>query len=1255
MARRLTTGFESRRFTSSATTNGEAQGTFFGGAGTPSVDTSNQWSGSCCLKCTKSTQTYMAWFESTATEIWQWAQIVFKPGSSWEEYLSPMACSIGGKEIGFYTFNDGSEIGIFFSGAGEEFWEPDPSFKLPNLTTEHHIVEIGLWPHASNAAKSKSRLVIRNEQGELLFDHEREGNIGGTGTLGSWTFGNLGSSTCDVYISQAIINDSTGESENGQIGYQKVALLKPVSDNSREGFVTGAGGTTNLFNAVDNYPPVGVANGSKTATSQIYSATNNTNHFYRANTATYEASIASGGAGLIAGDTITAMMTLARVGNSSGTARNMAVKCNANPVIPEATTATSGTAGTDPTGWRTITSSYIYAPTPTRSSGAQPNIRKAAGTTDATACDSLGVYLSYRPFVKSVYETTVLEDSPVGYWRLGEISGTVASDSSGGGHSGTYKNTPTLGQPGALLDGNTAVSFLSSSKEYVEVPDAISLRLGDTWTMELWVKIPSGTTQARLGLLGKGSGEFALRAEYLEGEGGYFFTALSRGAAEPLAYGSVVITDGNWHHVVVTRDGEWSTTIYIDGTDVTIPNANVECTTTTEPVTIGSAAGTGSSEMMLGWIDEVALYPTALNAERIATHFAAAGGTVLQHGSSYGEGKSLLVKLPSVATSGHLLVSGVGIDKDSGTDPVPSEGWTVGKAHHSASVSIALAYRVATGTSGDQCTWSTSNTIESAAWIVETNMIGTPTLGSAVSFTNESEVTSVALGPVIAKGSGMAIAFVAIDTADNWDTGTACATWSNGFVEQEYYGSTNQNAGGSLTWKGVEAGTSVSTTATAADPVPDQASGILIVFSPTKSESKEYSTSLSETLSQSDSVKRSTVVVRIPTEITSISETNTRAAGIKKKSIETLSTSDGPAHISPSTFARKITETLSISDLVSIAGHAYFKSIGETFSISDSAKRTFIGVRINSESISTSEIPSRTSIRKASVTDILGTSDSLSRVGIFLRGIAQSASVIENPSRVANFLRGKTDTIHTSDDYNLIQNISRNAPESLTTLDSIKRQGIFNRAGTEITAVSDNTNRFTSTIRKITNTIFTFESSSRFYIAIRKLTENIPTSDSVIGHKSLFRIIIETLTTNDLPNRVAGSHFGRNIVDSNVLTELVKRTIVVFREVKDFVTGLDAPTRKISTIYHGERPIQIEVEIDQVVINGDMDYITIKGQAHEPLAYEFDDDQIMIELWGENLALDRTPEPMTLSVGPHTELIRSQYDDRLVLNLDSEQ
>ena len=75
----------------------------------------------------------------------------------------------------------------------------------------------------------------------------------------------------------------------------------------------------------------------------------------------------------------------------------------------------------------------------------------------------------------SAYSAAVLADTPAGYWRLGEASGTTAADSSGNSNTGTYNGGVTYGAAsGVPVDTDTSIS-LDGSSGYVQAPDSASL------------------------------------------------------------------------------------------------------------------------------------------------------------------------------------------------------------------------------------------------------------------------------------------------------------------------------------------------------------------------------------------------------------------------------------------------------------------------------------------------------------------------------------------------------------------------------------------------------------------------------------------------------------------------------------------------------------------------------------------------------------------------------------------------------------
>lgn len=226
----------------------------------------------------------------------------------------------------------------------------------------------------------------------------------GTGT-GSATvhtscaFGNFRAAAvgATMLLDDISVNNSAGTSNNSWCGPGAVIALWPVSDSSRTGFTAGAGGTTSLFDAVNNHPPTGLASGSATNGSQIKDATSNTTDNYVANMGAYTDSIASGGGGMGDSDSVRALALLALIGNSTATARTLGITGVTNPAIAEGTDTTSGTAGTYPNGWTDIGSNIIQVPTVTLSSKPTVKIRKGTATTDAVQCCAFFVTVDYTP------------------------------------------------------------------------------------------------------------------------------------------------------------------------------------------------------------------------------------------------------------------------------------------------------------------------------------------------------------------------------------------------------------------------------------------------------------------------------------------------------------------------------------------------------------------------------------------------------------------------------------------------------------------------------------------------------------------------------------------------------------------------------------------------------------------------------------------------------------------------------------------
>jgi hypothetical protein len=222
------------------------------------------------------------------------------------------------------------------------------------------------------------------------------------------------------------------------------------------------------------------------------------------------------------------------------------------------------------------------------------------------------------------YELLILSDAPLAYWRLGETTGTTVHDSSAvGTFTGTYTNTPTLGQagiPGAAP--NLAAKFdslsqpLANQQQAATFGDVLQLA-GTKATIEFWVAIV-GSVVGFAPYVARGDTTWRVS------------TAVASNKQVQFTFGSGQVTsstvanlaDGNYHHVVCTYD-QAHLTIYVDSVQV-----GQTAWSTNLPTSSGKNVGIGyNSDAQTRYIqaimDEVAVYDTALSAARVLAHYNA--------------------------------------------------------------------------------------------------------------------------------------------------------------------------------------------------------------------------------------------------------------------------------------------------------------------------------------------------------------------------------------------------------------------------------------------------------------------------------------------------------------------------------------------------------------------------------------------------------------------------------------------------------
>ncbi|GAA0829120.1 hypothetical protein GCM10009525_27440 [Streptosporangium amethystogenes subsp. fukuiense] len=224
----------------------------------------------------------------------------------------------------------------------------------------------------------------------------------------------------------------------------------------------------------------------------------------------------------------------------------------------------------------------------------------------------------------SQYRSRVLDSDPYAYWRLGEASGTVATDQGAGAADATYQSV-AYAKPGAPAGStDTAVEFTTGSA--VKLPAHTVPHLGDQISVEMWFK----TAQSGV-LMAAGTQETSgipWGPMLYVGTDGKLRGSLAAVAAPITSAG--VVNDNAWHHVVLTVSGQ-NQTLFLDGVQVGTLTAAVN--TWRNSATIGNGVADPATSPAVpspraafafkGLIDEVALYDKPLTAAEVAAHHAA--------------------------------------------------------------------------------------------------------------------------------------------------------------------------------------------------------------------------------------------------------------------------------------------------------------------------------------------------------------------------------------------------------------------------------------------------------------------------------------------------------------------------------------------------------------------------------------------------------------------------------------------------------
>ena len=228
------------------------------------------------------------------------------------------------------------------------------------------------------------------------------------------------------------------------------------------------------------------------------------------------------------------------------------------------------------------------------------------------------------------YAEAILASQPWAYWRLDDIQGLLALDSSGNTRHARYEGRVAFYLPGEGVRStskpiNRAAHFAGGRLK------AEFAGIGENYSVELWFwnglpndvrPITGQLFSIELRRTDKAQSDRLCIGGIESARGRLFFSSKTETANDVLA-GKTEILAKTWHHLALVRHAG-QVVVYLDGNPESELSGNTQLTPIEKTSLLSIRAGSGSSDSFEGKIDEVAVYNRALPTEEIVKHFRAA-------------------------------------------------------------------------------------------------------------------------------------------------------------------------------------------------------------------------------------------------------------------------------------------------------------------------------------------------------------------------------------------------------------------------------------------------------------------------------------------------------------------------------------------------------------------------------------------------------------------------------------------------------
>ncbi len=227
-----------------------------------------------------------------------------------------------------------------------------------------------------------------------------------------------------------------------------------------------------------------------------------------------------------------------------------------------------------------------------------------------------------------INEANAQDENLVGWWKLDDMSGYIAHDSSGNELHGILGSEPS--------DPEWAIGYFGGSLEfelgdYVDLgnPDELNFGTND-WTLSAWINstAPSQGEDFLCPIIGNGgdwTGGIRYAVTFNEVTEGLITVTTDDDVDKVQVTGTVIVNDGVWHHIAVTREG---TTLYLyidgvpDGNNPDLPAGYDLSGTSQHNAYIGTITDHRDNALHKfyrdGRIDDVRIFNVALTEDEIA-------------------------------------------------------------------------------------------------------------------------------------------------------------------------------------------------------------------------------------------------------------------------------------------------------------------------------------------------------------------------------------------------------------------------------------------------------------------------------------------------------------------------------------------------------------------------------------------------------------------------------------------------------------